>query len=184
MKQIASMSALLVAVSLLSLSQLGCQPAPDTNRSASTPASATPEMVDTAGIESELLRIENDWPRVMREKDVIAVKSVEADDGIFIRPDGTVVTKAEDVKDMEGGAVTAESFEMAELKAKVLDKDAAVVSGITIINGGKYKMPDGKTIDISGQYRFIDTFARREGKWQVVAGVSVKAPATSASPAA
>ncbi len=184
MKQIASMSALLVAVSLLSLSQLGCQPAPDTNRSASTPASATPEMVDTAGIESELLRIENDWPRVMREKDVIAVKSVEADDGIFIRPDGTVVTKAEDVKDMEGGAVTADSFEMAELKAKVLDKDAAVVSGITIINGGKYKMPDGKTIDISGQYRFIDTFARREGKWQVVAGISVKAPATSASPAA
>ena len=183
MKQIFSMSALLVAVSLLSLSQLGCQPAADTNRSALTPASATPEVVDTAGIESELLRLENDWPRVMREKDVIAVKSVEADDGIFIRPDGTVVTKADDIKDMESGGLTADSFEMAELKAKVLDKDAAVVSGITIINGGKYKMPDGKTIDISGQYRFIDTFARREGKWQVVAGVSVKAPGSSVAPA-
>ncbi len=186
MKHIASVAALLVALSLLSFSQLGCQRAPDTNRSESTAANANSanEMVDTAAIESELLRIENDWPRVMREKDIIAVKSVEADDGIFIRPDGTIVTRADDIKDMESGAFSADSLEMADLKVKVLDKDAAVVSGITIINGGKYKLPDGKTIDISGQYRFIDTFARRDSKWQIVAGVSVKAPSSSATPSA
>lgn len=188
MKQIASMAALVVAVSLVTFSQIGCQKAPDTNVSESTASNANADnaMVNTAAIESELLRIENDWPRVVREKDVAAVRSVEADDGIFIRPDGTVVTKAQDVAEMETGALTTDSWEMAELKVKVLDKDAAVVSGVSIVKGGKYKMPDGKSIDISGDYRFIDVFARRDGRWQLVAGCAAKVaqPAASASPTA
>jgi hypothetical protein len=41
---------------------ISCQPtAPDTNRSVAT-NSSTPETVDTAAIETELLRLENDWP--------------------------------------------------------------------------------------------------------------------------
>ncbi len=188
MKQIASMAALVVAVSLVTFSQIGCQKTPPTNDSESSASNANADnaMVNTAAIESELLRIENDWPRVVREKDVAAVRSVEADDGIFIRPDGTVVTKAQDVAEMETGALTADSWEMAELKVKVLDKDAAVVSGVSIVKGGKYKMPDGKSIDISGDYRFIDVFARRDGRWQLVAGCAAKVaqPAASASPSA
>lgn len=188
MKNFVSMATLVLAVSLITFTQLGCQPAPDTNRAESTAAanSNSNAVVDTAAIESELLRIENDWPRVLREKDVAAVRSVEADDGIFVRPDGTIVDKAQDVKDMEEGALTAESWDMAEMKVKVLDKDAAVVSGMSVVKGGKYKMPDGKFIDISGDYRFMDTFARRDGRWQVVAGMAVKSaqPAAAASPAA
>lgn len=177
--------AVLVVFSLVSLVFLAsCQPAaPETNRSAATNNSAT-ETVDTAAIELELLRIENDWPRVIREKDAAAVKRVEADDVVIVYPDGSTGNKAQDIKDVESGAMTAESLEMADLKVHVLDKDAAFVSGRSIVKNGKFKMPDGTTIDISGEYRFIDTFARRNGEWKLVAaaGVPVRQPGPTASP--
>lgn len=156
-----------------------------TNRAAPTDTNSAAPTVDTAAVERELLRIENDWPRVLREKDAAAVRRVEADDAIFIYPDGTVGDKAQDVKDIEGGALTADSWEMTDLKPKVISADAAIVSGRSIVKNGKYKGPDGKTIDISGEYRFVDTFAKRNGQWQIVAGVSVpvRQPVGTSTPA-
>jgi hypothetical protein len=169
-------------VSLVLLS--GCQKAAeDTNRAAAAP-SPTTETIDTAAIETELLRIENDWPRTIKEKDVEAVKRVEADDAVFVYPDGSVGDKTTDVKDMENGALSADSWEIMDLKVTVLNKDAAVVNGRSVVKNGKYKMPDGKSNDISGQYRFIDTFARRNGEWKLVAGASTKIgqPVATATP--
>jgi ketosteroid isomerase-like protein len=164
----------------------GCQPGTETNRSAQEAnTNSGKETVDTASIQAELLRIENDWPRVIKEKDVAAVQRVEADDAVFVYPDGSLGDRAQDIKDMETGALSAESWEVTDLKVNVLDQESAVVSGRSIVKNGKYKTPDGKTIDISGQYRFIDTFARRNGEWKLVAGASVpiRQPAAAASPA-
>jgi ketosteroid isomerase-like protein len=129
--------------------------------------------MDKAQIEAEVLRIENDWPRVMKEKDVAAIRRVEADDGVFVYPDGSIGDKAQDIKDIESGALTADSWEMLDLKANAVSATAAVVSGRSVVKNGKYKLPDGKTIDISGEYRFLDTFAKRNGQWQLVAGAAV-----------
>jgi hypothetical protein len=86
---------------------------------------------------------------------------------------------------MESGALSADSWEIMDLKVTVLNRDAAVVSGRRVVKNGKYKMPDGKAIDISGQYRFIDTFARRNGEWKLVAGAAtpIREAAAAASPA-
>ena len=166
----------------LALAQLGCANPPNppsTNANMATPE-ATP---DAAAIEKELLRIENDWPRVMKERDGQAVRRLNADDAHLLSWDGSVATKDDDAKFIESGAISADSIEMMDLKVKVLDKDAAVATGIINIKGGKYKAPD-KTIDVSGQYRFVDTFARRNNEWKLVASASVKVlnPAPSASP--
>jgi ketosteroid isomerase-like protein len=175
MKRIAFVATLCLSAALVVLSQLGCQPAaPDTNRAVSTTPSNTnsgKEPVNTAAIEAELLRIERDFPRVVRERDVEAIRRVEADDAILVYPDGRLGNKEQDIKDIESGALSAESWEVTDLQVKVLDADAAVVSGRAIVKGGKFKGPDGKTIDISGQYRFVDTFARRDGQWKLIAGV-------------
>ena len=176
-------------MSLFSLGQMAVSRAADTNRSDSVAAPNTNsgiEVVDTAAIESELRRIENDWPRIIKEKDVAAVGRVEADDAVFIYPDGSMGNKQQDLKDMAEGNLTADSIEIKDLQVKVLDKDAAIVVGHNVVRNGKYKMPDGKTIDISGEYRFVDTFARRNGEWKLVSGASTKiaAPGASASPAA
>jgi ketosteroid isomerase-like protein len=175
----------LLVFSLMVLS--GCQQAgDDANRAASTANTNSTPAVDTAAIESELMRIEQDWPRVLREKDAAAVQRVEADDAVFVYPDGTIGGKAQDLKDIEDGALSAESWEVMDLKVTVLDADSAVVSGRSVVKGGKYKTPDGKTIDISGQYRFIDTFARRNGQWKLVAGAStpIRDVSATASPGA
>lgn len=163
----------------------GCQKAAE-NLNSAPAASPTAETVDTAAIETELLKIENDWPRIIKEKDVEAVKRVEADDGFFVYPDGTVGDKATDLKDMEAGAMSADLWEVKDLKVTVLDKDAAFVSGRSVVKNGKYKLPNGKSIDISGEYRFIDTFARRNGEWKLVAGAStqVREPGATPSPMA
>jgi ketosteroid isomerase-like protein len=180
-----------LVLALAAAIQFGCQKAaaPPTNLSGTdTNTNSAREVVDTAAIERELLKIENDWPRVIKEKDAEAVRRVEADDIVLVYPDGSTGGKAQDVKDMETGSLTADSIEMADLKVHVLDADSAFVSGRTIVKKGKYKMPDGKSIDISGEYRFIDTFHKRDGKWQVVAGASVPirqpaAPAAAMTPA-
>jgi len=179
-----------LAFSLLVLS--GCQPTVDTNRNATNENSGASEAVDTPAIEAELLRIENDWPRVMRDKDGAAVRRVLADDAILVYPDGSTSTREEDAKNTEAGMVTADSVEMADLKVKVLNKDTAIVTGRNIMKNATLNLPDGKKMDISGEYRFVDTFARRNGQWKIEAGISTKidqvmasaSPGPAASPAA
>jgi len=170
---------LLLGFSLVLLN--ACQKTPQPVAPAPSP---TPETVDTAAIEAELLRIENDWPRIIKEKDAETVKRIEADDAIFVYPDGSVGDKNVDVNDIGTGALSAESWEMLDLKVNVLSKDAAVVSGRHLVKGGRYKNPNGSSNDISGNYRFVETFVRRNGAWQVVAGLTTKieGQAATASP--
>jgi ketosteroid isomerase-like protein len=160
-----------------------CQPTGvETNRSAATP---TPEVVNTAAIENELLRIENDWPRVIREKDSAAAGRVMADDVILIYPDGTVGNKEQELRDIGAGVLTAESIEIAEVTVHVLDNDAAYVVGRTILTKARFQPNTGRAFDVSGQYRFIDTFVNRNGEWKLVAGATVPVrnpPAASPSP--
>jgi hypothetical protein len=182
MKQKAGWLGLLLVGSLMFFS--ACQKAAE--NSGKVAASPTAETVDTAAIEAELMKIENDWPRIIKEKDVATVKRIEAEDAVFVYPDGGIGDKAKDVKDMETGALSADSWEVLDLKVTVLNKDAAIVSGRSVIKNGKYKLANGKSLDISGQYRFIDTYARRNGQWQEVAGAStpIVEPETTASPVA
>jgi len=178
-----------LTLTLLAFSQFGCAAPPSNTSNANM---ATPEATpDKAAIEKELLRIENDWPRVLKERDAEAVRRVEADDIVGIIPDGSLTTKAQDIADMQAGTLSADSWEIADAKVTVLDSDAAFVSGRSVVKGGKVKGPDGKTTDISGEYRFIDTFARRDGQWKLVGSAAVKiqqpgaaSPKPSPSPSA
>lgn len=171
---------LVVAGALLAVSQFGCAAPPSTNTN--TISVATPEPTpDKAAIEAELSKIESDWPRVIKERDGAAVRRIEADDIIIIYPDGNTGTREQDAKDIESGALTADAWEISEIKVNVIDKDSAVVTLRNTVKNGKAKVPSGTT-DISGQYISLDTFARRNGQWQIVATVSVKAPAVAASP--
>jgi hypothetical protein len=186
MKRHVSITLAFVALGAFVALYLGCTSTP-TNTNTNTAAMASPEPTpDKAAIEAELTRIENDWPRIIKERDSAAVKRVEADGVLVIYPDGSAGNKDQDIKDIEAGSVTADSWELSDFAVSVIDNDAAVVMLRTTVKGGKYKMSDGKSQDISGQYRSIDTFARRNGQWQLVstATVPVRNPTAtmSASP--
>ena len=171
-----------LAVFALAVVIAGCAPAQ--NNTATAPA-ATPEPTpDRAAIAAELTKIENDWPRILKEKDAAAVRRIEADDAVLVYPDGSLGGKEQDVKDIEAGNISYDEWNVSEINVKVLDADAAVVSLFIDVKNGKYKLANGQSTDISGRYRSVDTFVRRNGQWQVVGSVAVpvKGPAGSASP--
>lgn len=181
---------------ILTLGAVGavsCTPSENTNTT-TTAVTATPAPTpDTNAIVAEITKLENDWPRIIRERDAAALRRLEADDIILIYFNGTRGTKEIDVKDIEAGNLTFDSWDISELQVKPLDNDAAVATLLITVKNGKYKIAENRSQDISGRYRALDTFARRNGQWQVVASSLVKlspeaerelAAAASASPKA
>lgn len=149
----------------------GCQKAeaPPTNRAAAA-ASPTPEKIDAAAIESAVVKLEREWADAVKNGDSETVKRIMADDISIINPDGSTSTKAPEVEAIQAKTVTMDAWEIQEPKVTVLDANNAFVTGRGVIKNGKYKDPNTrKTIDISGEYRFLDVYARRNGQWQAVA---------------
>jgi ketosteroid isomerase-like protein len=179
-----SRSVLSVALVLLTVLGLaGCQPARDTNLNATATASPAKETFDPAAIQAEVLNVERDWFRAGETYDVEAIRRIVADDAVLVYPDGTPGTKADEVRIAETKAITGR-WEMIDPKVTVLSADSAFITGRSSIKDGKYKEPTmAKAIDISGEYRFLDVYARRNGRWQVVASqatkVAVQTPAAS-----
>jgi ketosteroid isomerase-like protein len=183
-----------LAIALLALAQIGCATPQNTNTANTTVATPEPTP-DVAAITGEITRIENDWPRIIKERDATAVRRIEADDFVVVYPDGSIGGKEQDAKDIEAGNITYDSWEISDLKVNVIDRDSAVASLRIIVTNGKFKSPDGKSQNISGQYRSVDTFARRNGQWQLVGSATTPiigavasaspgaSPAASASPA-
>jgi ketosteroid isomerase-like protein len=187
MKRHVTLTVVFVAFGALVSLYFGCTSQPTTTNTNSV-ALASPEPTpDKAAIEAELTKIEMDWPRIIKEKDAATVRKVEADDVVLVYPDGEIGNKDRDIKDIEGGALSFDSWDLSDIVVKILDNDAAVVTLHATVKGGKYKPADGKVQDISGQYRSVDTFVRRNGQWQMIASATVPilnpAPAATASPA-
>jgi hypothetical protein len=109
----------------------------------------------------------------MKERDGQAVRRLNADDVYLLGWDGSLATREEDAKFIESGSLQADVIEMSDLNVKVLDKDGAVVTGMITIKGAKYQAPN-PCLEVNGPYRFVDTFARRDGEWRLVASAAVK----------
>jgi ketosteroid isomerase-like protein len=164
----------------------GCQPAADTNRNLAA-ASATPakETFDPVAIEAEVIRIEHEWYNATKTHNADAAKGFLADNAVIVYPDGTAATKADEIRSIESGAMSSDSYEMVEPKVTVINADSAFITGRSVIKNGKYTVPgQKKPIDISGEYRFLDVYARRDGKWQVMASQAVKIEPAAVAPAA
>ena len=173
MKRHFSTALMLIFVAALA-SLAGCASAP--NNGNANIAVATPEPTpDKVTIETELTRIENDWPRIIEERDGATVRRIEADDVVIIYPDGSTGNKEEDAKSIEAGLFTFDSWDTLEVKVNVIDKNFAVVILHYEVKKAIVRSADGKSsMDMSGQYLSLDTFARRNGQWQFIALSSVK----------
>lgn len=177
-----------LVATLLAMGTVSCTPSDNTNTTATTAVTATPAPTpDVNAIVAEITKLENDWPRIIRERDAAAVRRLEADDIMLVYPDGSTGNKEQDVKDIEAGTITFDSWDISDLKVNVIDNDAAVATFLINVTNGKIKTSDGKSQDISGKYRVMDTFARRNNQWQLVASAVTPlsravAAAASASP--
>ena len=181
---------LVLSVLALIMGMSACQPAsPDTNRDASKTANAnvTKETLNPVAIEAEITRLENEWATAAQRHDASAVRKFLADDLVMTYPDGSTGSKTSELSTIESGAITADAWELSDAKVTVLGPDAAFITGRSLLKNAKLKDATmKKAIDISGEYRFLDVYARRNGTWQVVASQATKVltPGPAASPSA
>src|SRR5438132_8157404 len=103
MKKYLATFVLALVATVSALSHFGCANPQPTNTSTNANMAVAEATPDKAAIEAELTRIENDWPRVLKEHDVEAVRRVEADDIILYYFDGSVGSKEQDISDIGAG---------------------------------------------------------------------------------
>lgn len=176
--------ALVMITSLAVLAMAGCQPAAETNRNATATASPAKETFDAAAIETEIKQLSRDWVSTAQNYDIEIIKRVVADDAVLVYPDGLLATKADEERLVESKAMKVDSFEIVESKVTVLGPDSAFITGRSMIKNGTIKDTNfPKPIDISGEYRYLDVYAKRNGRWQVIASQATKVTAPPPAPA-
>lgn len=121
-----------------------------------------------ASAEAELKKIEQEWLDAYIKSDAAYIKGVESDDYSVTEPDGTVTTKADDVKAVTEKKFILKTATMSDFKCRMLGDNAAVITAMLKLTG----TDDGE--DISGDFRAIDVFEKKDGKWQSVASQLTK----------
>jgi ketosteroid isomerase-like protein len=172
MKRNVLLTALAALAFVIGLGQMGCQKsAAPTNLAESRAAAApTPEKIDAAAIEAELIQLDRQWVDAVKNSDAETVRRVIADDIVITNADGSTSSKADEVQAIQSGAITIEAYEILEPKVTVLDANNAFVTGRGVIKNGRLKVANStRLIDISGEYRFLNFYAKRDGNWQAVA---------------
>jgi ketosteroid isomerase-like protein len=121
----------------------------------------------TGTVEDQIKEREQNWAQATVKEGAAAVDQYEADDIIDTDPSGRVTDKAQDKTDLSSGDLKFQSIELSDLKVHIYG-NIAVAAGTSTIKG-TYKGQD-----ITGKYRFTDTWVKRNGKWQAVASQSTK----------
>jgi ketosteroid isomerase-like protein len=116
--------------------------------------------------EQALLQIERDWAAAEAAGDVAAIDRLMAAEYAG-NTDGQITPKKQSLANRKRGVSKTTSAEASELKAFVVG-DMATVHGLWTEKSSM----SGK--DTSGTYRFIDSFIKRDGRWQAVATFSTK----------
>src|ERR1043166_7829479 len=123
-------SVIALFVTAVAIVLTGCQPAVDTNRNqALAKASPQKEAFDPAAIEAEIMKLEREWADANKTHSSEAVKRILADNAVIVYADGSTGTKDDEVKTIESGSITAESYEIVDPKVMVIDADSAFITG-------------------------------------------------------
>jgi ketosteroid isomerase-like protein len=118
--------------------------------------------------ESELKTLEQQWLDAYVKGDAAFLKNIEAEDYSVVEPDGSVLSKAGDVKAVTDKTFVLKSASMSDIKVRMLGENFACVTGLLKLSG----TDAGK--DITGTYRGLDVFEKKDGKWQAVSSQVTK----------
>jgi ketosteroid isomerase-like protein len=121
-----------------------------------------------AAADTELKAIEQQWLDAYMKSDPSFLKNLEAEDYSIIEPDGTVSTKAQDIKSVTDKTFVLKSATMSDFKCRMVGDSCAVVTVMMKLSGSE----DGK--EFSGDYRGTDVFEKNGGKWMAVSSQLTK----------
>jgi ketosteroid isomerase-like protein len=122
-----------------------------------------------AGNGDMVIELDRKRMTAMAQKDIATLNEVIADDLIYTHSSARLDTKQSLIGNMESGSTVYNSVVPSEVKAQDLG-DTVVLTGLCRIgvNSGGNAMNFG--------VRFTDVYARRNGKWQMVAWQSTRTP--------
>lgn len=110
---------------------------------------------------NELLRIETDLLNAYVHRDLSVRDRYVADEFVGVDSSGSTYSKQQDMQDMKDGTFALKSFKEEDVQVRLLG-DSAVVTGRNTATSVYKGKEDSFTI------RFVDTFLRCDGRWQMV----------------
>ena len=111
--------------------------------------------------EQEILRLADAWANAELRGDTILLERLLADDYIGIGPLGFMLTKQEWLARHEAGDLKYNSFTLDEIKVRVYNNDAAVLTA----RQGQQATYRGNSIP--GQFRITLVFVQQHGQWKL-----------------
>ena len=122
-----------------------------------------------AGNAETVIDLDRKRMQAMATKDYAALDALIADDLIYTHSSARLDTKQSLIANMKSGSTVYSSVEPSDVKAQDLG-DAVVLTGVARIkvNSG------GKAMEFG--VRFMDAYAKRNGRWQMVAWQSTRLP--------
>ena len=118
-------------------------------------------------VENQIKKLEQDWAQALLKGDAASLDQYEAEDIISTDPNGRITDRTQDKNDLSSGDLKFQSVELSDLRVRVYGS-AAVATGLNTAKG------TFKGQEISGSFRFTDTWIKRNGKWQAVASQGTK----------
>jgi FtsP/CotA-like multicopper oxidase with cupredoxin domain/peroxiredoxin len=114
--------------------------------------------------------IETAWAAAVESNDPLKIGAFLTDDFLFVGAGGTLQNRTQHLDEFSTGRLKIESVRVRSVTAHAYEGFAVVNSLVSV----KGRIGDG---DISGDYRFMDTFQSVAGKWLAVARQQTRAAA-------
>ena len=123
-------------------------------------------------LEKAIIKLEHDMSAALTKPDADAAAKMLADTFYAVNPDGSTQGKAQFVADLKSGKFKLESNDLDDMKVHAANADMAIVT-YRSTDKGNYNGHD-----LSGQYRWLDVLAKRNGTWQFIVSQGTKLEAT------
>jgi ketosteroid isomerase-like protein len=117
--------------------------------------------------EQSLMKMEAEMAADVLAGRTTAFEKYAAPNAVMIDPGGMMMSKTETIAFFKTGDLKIESSKMEDMKVLMFGNTAIVTYRTT--DKGKVK-----DMDISGQYRWTDTWTKINGKWLLIAGQGTK----------
>jgi len=121
-----------------------------------------PKSDASAQTKQQITALEEAWVAAALKAKADVIGDMLSDDFVMTGPSGHFSPKAEFVSQFRDGIIVIETAKLEEMEVRTYGS-AAVATGMLTIKG------HAQDQDLSGSYRFTDTFVQRDGKWVKVA---------------
>jgi ketosteroid isomerase-like protein len=108
--------------------------------------------------------------RAMLASDVDALDGLIHDDLLFLGPTGALARKDEDLENHRSGRQRMTRLDPRDLVIELFSDDVGVVTVLVELEGTFGGVP------FAGTFRYLRTWRREAGRWQIIAGAVVAEP--------